>query len=198
MRRAAVLCLLLLALVPGCGGGNDRPDLAAPPPTTETSATTPTTAQAGTVTHSATIVRTSVPLRRSQLRRIGEQARAAETAVQRWNTSIDACLGTPRRDESPGAICTREAWEQLFDQLYAVQYELLDLLDGMGASRCHDALAAVVDSVHGFLAGATPTKVVWLDEQQQPPSLYDLESIVDLVRPVAARLRRATMTACRS
>jgi hypothetical protein len=33
--------------------------------------------------------------------------------------------------------------------------------------------------------------VVWLDERQQPPSVYDLESIVDVVRPLPARLRTA-------
>lgn len=33
--------------------------------------------------------------------------------------------------------------------------------------------------------------VVWLDEQQQPPTVYDLESIVDVVRPLPARLRVA-------
>lgn len=51
--------------------------------------------------------------------------------------------------------------------------------------------------VHGYLSGATPTKVVWLDERQQPPSLFDLEAVVDLVRPAPARLREAAATTCR-
>ncbi len=50
-----------------------------------------------------------------------------------------------------------------------------------------DALSSALDAVHGFLAGATPLEVVWLDEHQQPPSTFDLESIVDLARPVPAR-----------
>jgi len=83
------------------------------------------------------------------------------------------------------------AWEQLFKQMYAVQYELLALSDRIGSGACHRARASAIDAVHGFLAGATPLNVVWLDEQQQPPSVYDLESIVDVVRPLAARLRMA-------
>ena len=48
----------------------------------------------------------------------------------------------------------------------------------------------------GFVSGATPTNVVWLDEHQQPPSRFDLETIVDLVRPVPERLRAAAATTC--
>ena len=61
-----------------------------------------------------------------------------------------------------------------------------------------DALKSALDAIHGFLAGATPTNGVWLDERQQPPSRFDLESIVDLVRPVPAQMRTVAATACRS
>jgi hypothetical protein len=58
--------------------------------------------------------------------------------------------------------------------------------------RCHKALKTVLDAVHGFLSGATPTNGVWLDERQRPPSRFDLESIVD--RSVPARMREAAAT----
>ena len=38
--------------------------------------------------------------------------------------------------------------------------------------------------------------VVWLDEQQRPPSLFDLRAAVDLVRPVPERIRDAATTVC--
>ncbi len=112
-------------------------------------------------------------------------------AVRRWNSALDSCVRRSRRVHDAGALCTREAWEQLFKQMYAVQYELLALSGQIGAGACHARLAAAVDAVHGFLAGATPLDVVWLDEQQRPPNVYDLESIVDLARPLPDRLRTA-------
>jgi hypothetical protein len=202
VRQTAALCFLILALVAGCGGSDDRPDLEATPPTTEplTSETAPTTEVAAPANTGAspTQAANSAPLPANTQRRIASQANDVEAAVTRWNDRVSACVGPSGTRDDAGASCTRAAWDQLFDQMYVAQYELLDLLDRMGAGRCHEALASVVDSVHGFLSGATPTKVVWLDEQQRPPSLFDLESIVDLVRPVPAHIRRAAATACRA
>jgi hypothetical protein len=80
--------------------------------------------------------------------------------------------------------------------MYVAHSELLAIVDRIHAGRCHEEVAAVVDAVHGFLSGATPTNVVWLDEQQRPPSRFDLESVVDIVRPVPARIRDAVAAAC--
>jgi hypothetical protein len=193
VRSIAALCLVAIAFAAGCGGGEDRPDLAAPPPPTETTAesaptTTPVTDGA---TQSVTAVRAPSRLLPGEGARIKEQAGDSNAAVQRWNGMLDSCLGASGKADDPGALCMREAWEQLFKQMYAVQYELLAVSDRIGSGPCHRALASAIDAVHGFLAGATPLNVVWLDEQQQPPSVYDLESIVDVVRPLPARLRVA-------
>lgn len=77
------------------------------------------------------------------------------------------------------------------------QYQLLRILRPLPAGPCHESLSVVLDGVHAYLSGAMPTKVVWLDERQQPPSLFDLEAVVDLVRPAPARLREAAATTCR-
>jgi hypothetical protein len=194
MRSPAALGLALLALAVACGESDDRPDLAAPPPqTTETLATVPTTSDAGTATQSVTAVRTSTRLRPGERRRIAEQASAAEAAVEQWNSALDSCLGPSGTAHDPGGTCMRAAWEQLFDQIYAVQYELLALGD-VRAGACHRRLAAAVDAAHGFLSGATPLSVVWLDDQQRPPSVYDLEAIVDVARPLPARLHEVEAT----
>jgi hypothetical protein len=193
VRSIAALCLVVIASIAGCGGGDDRPDLVAPPPPAETSAEpAPATAQAADgATQSVTAVRARTRVPRGERARIAEQAGAADAAVERWNRALDSCFASSGRADDPGALCTRVAWEQLFKQMYAVQYELLALSDRVGSGACHRALASAIDAVHGFLAGATPLNVVWLDERQQPPSVYDLESIVDVVRPLPARLRMA-------
>jgi hypothetical protein len=190
VRSAAGLCLVVLALA-GCGGSDDRPDLAAPPPTTETLATVPTTTEAAGSSQTVTAVRMSTRLRPGERHRIAEQAGTAATAVRTWNSRLDSCTRRSRKARDVGATCTRGAWEQLFKQMYAVQYELLALSDQIGAGPCHAPLASAIDAVHGFLAGATPLNVAWLDDQQRPPSVYDLESIVDLIRPVPESLRTA-------
>jgi len=187
------VCLVAIAFVAGCGGGEDRPDLAAPPPPTETSAEqgSTTTQAMGGATQSVTAVRAPSRVPPGERTRIAEQARTSDAAVERWNRTLDSCVGSSAKVHDPGGLCTREAWESLFKQMYAVQYELLALSDRVGSGACHRALASAIDAVHGFLAGATPLNVVWLDEQQQPPSVYDLESIVDVARPLPARLRVA-------
>jgi len=106
------------------------------------------------------------------------------------------CIGPSGEGDDPAATCTNAAWEQLFDRMYAAHSELLDLIDRMPPGPCHEALASVLDAVHGFVSGATPTNVVWLDERQRPPSRFDLEAIVDLVRPVPERMRAAAATTC--
>jgi hypothetical protein len=80
--------------------------------------------------------------------------------------------------------------------VYVAHSGLLSLVDRIDAGGCYAEVAAVVDAVHGFLSGATPTNVAWLDEQQRPPSPFDLESVVDIVRPVPARIRDAVAAAC--
>jgi hypothetical protein len=195
MRSPAAVSLALLVLAAGCGGSDDRPDLASPPPTTETLATVETTTEAQAATQTVTAVRTTTDLGPREQHRIAEQATAAATAVQRWNSALDSCLGPSGNAPDPGGTCTRSAWEQLFKQMYAVQYELLALSDQARTGACRQRLAKAIDSAHGFLSGATPLNVVWLDEQQRPPSVYDLEAIVDIARPLAARLRE-TEAAC--
>jgi hypothetical protein len=191
VRWIAALCVVSVAFVAGCGGGDDRPDLAAPPPPTETSAEPAPTASQVTdgATQPVTVVRAPTRASPGEHARIAEQAVASNAALERWNRALDSCVGAPAKAADPGGLCAREAWESLFKQMYAVQYELLALSDRIGSGACHRALASAIDAAHGFLAGATPLNVVWLDEQQRPPSVYDLESIVDVVRPLPARLR---------
>jgi hypothetical protein len=134
-----------IAFSAGCGGGEDRPDLAAPPPTPETSAEpAPATAQAAAdgATQSVTAVRARTRVPRGERARIAQQAGPADAAVERWNRALDSCIASSGKADDPGALCTREAWEQLFKQMYAVQYELLALSDRIGSGACHRALAS--------------------------------------------------------
>lgn len=196
MRSTVGACLAALVLS-GCGGSDDRPDLEASRPTTETNVSTPVETVADRNESAATVPANAAPVPARQRGEIVSRARAAEGAIERWNRGLDACLGSAG-EGAAAATCISSAWEQLFDQMRVAQFELLDLADRMDPGACHDALASVVDAVHGFLAGATPLEVVWLDEHQQPPSTFDLESIVDLARPVPARLRDAAATTCSS
>ena len=75
-------------------------------------------------------------------------------------------------------------------------YYLLEHLRAMPSGACHEALAAENDILRGFWHGAAPLDLAWLDEQQRPPSRFDLEAAVDLVRPVPARIRDATTAVC--
>ena len=195
--RLAVVSLVL-ALASGCGGSDDRPDLEAAPPATETTASTvdePDSPSSVTTTPTASA---TGPLPARQRARIAAQAADAAAAIERWNAALSACIGPSGEGDNAGATCTQSAWEQLFDAMDVAQYELLRLLNRIGPGACHEALVTVLDGVHGFLAGATPTNVVWLDEQQRPPSRFDLEAIVDLVRPVPTRMRTAAEKTCRS
>jgi hypothetical protein len=195
------LGLLVLALLAGCGGSDDRPDLEASPTTTALETTPPAvtaTMESAPSTVPGAPVGNRATATSRERRVIATQAGVAEAAVGRWEAALDSCIGPSGGGDDAGASCTRAAWDQLFDQMYAVQYELLDLMRPMSRGPCREALASALDGVHGFLSGATPLKVVWLDEQQQPQSRFDLESIVDIVRPVPAQMREAAGTACRS
>jgi hypothetical protein len=197
MKLSVGLCLFVL-LLGGCGGGDDRPDLEAAPSTTGALATTPDdpTSTAPASTPASPIGSTRLPV--AQRSRIGAQAADTAASIERWNASLSACIGPSGDGENAGATCTQSAWEQLFDAMDVAQYELLRLINRIEPGACRESLASVLDAVHGYLAGATPTNVVWLDEQQRPPSRFDLEAIVDLVRPVPARMREAAATTCRS
>jgi hypothetical protein len=201
MRATAALCVLGLTLLAGCGGGDDRPDLEGSPTTIEVE-TTPSAAT--TTTDSMPGAPPAMPVGNSgtptsaQRRVIVTQADVAGAAVGRWEAALDSCVGPSGGGDDTSASCTRAAWEQLFDQMYSVQYELLDLMGRMSRGPCRETLASALDGVHGFLSGAVPLKVVWLDEQQRPPALFDLEAIVDVARPVAGRMRDAAATTCRS
>jgi hypothetical protein len=117
----------VLALVAGCGGGDDWPDLAAPTPDATTESAEPASHDKAGV-HGSDPVRPAVrgPARLllSDRGKLAEQVDDADAAVGRWNESLDSCLGPSVKAEDPGALCTREAREQLFKQMHAVQYEL--------------------------------------------------------------------------
>jgi hypothetical protein len=200
MRATVALGLLVLALLAGCGGSDDRPDLEASSTTTavETAPPTPTTTVESPSAAPGTEVGNRVAPTPHERRVITTQADVAEAAVRRWEAGLDACVGPSGQGDDVGASCTRAAWDMLFDQMYSVQYELLDLMGRMSRGSCREALAAALDGVHGFLSGAVPLKVVWLDDQQRPPAVFDLEAIVDLARPVAGRMRDAAVTVCTS
>ncbi len=138
----------------------------------------------------------AAPVSARQRGEIEALATAAADAVSRWDDALAECIGPSGHDDEPAATCTSSAWEQLFDRMYAAHSKLLDIIDHMAPGACHEALGSELDAVHGFVSGATPTNVVWLDEHQQPPSRFDLETIVDLVRPVPQRLRAAAATTC--
>ncbi len=196
--RFAVVSLVL-ALASGCGGSDDRPDLEAAPPPAETTASTADEAGSpSSVTTAPTVSASSTPFPARQRARITAQAADTAAAIERWDAAFSACIGPSGEGDDPGATCTKTAWELLFDAMDVEQYVLLRLLNRIGPGACHETLVTVLDAVHGFLAGATPTNVVWLDEQQRPPSRFDLEAIVDLVRPVPAQMRDAAETTCRS
>jgi hypothetical protein len=193
VKWCTTLCLLVVSLA-GCGGGEAR-DIAAPEAATTEAAPivstdSPATAPAPTSTGA------EPALSSTQRHRIAAQADVADAAIQRWDRALDACIGPSGSGDDAGASCTRAAWDQLFDQMYAVQYELLAAMDRMRGGACREGLSRALDGVHGLLSGATPLKVVWLDEQQRPPMLFDLEAIVDIARPAGTYMRDALASAC--
>jgi len=184
--------------VAGCGGnGDERPELAVPEqatPTVETSI--PESAPSEASGSSSSQVLRSVPLPPRQRQEVGKQAAATAAAVQRWDTALAMCVGPSGEGDDADATCTHAAWEQLVDQVEIEMYYLLKHLRAMPRGSRHEALGAENDILGGFWHGAAPLDLAWLDEQQRPPSRFDLETAVDLVRHVPGRIRDAVTTVC--
>ena len=197
MRCIVGACIAALVLS-GCGGSDDRPDLAASSTTLDGPVAVETTQTTADETLPTSKAQTSTRVTPRQFRTIPIRADEIEAALANWDVRLDRCVGPSGNGDDAGATCTRAAWEELFDQMDVAQYYLLRLVRPLRHGACHDSLASALDAVYGFLSGATPTEVVWLDEQQHPPSTFDLESIVDVVRPVPARMRAAAATTCSS
>jgi hypothetical protein len=189
-----------LVVVAGCGGhADERADLEGSTlPTTPPATMATSPPQSTQVDEGSSSLAPASAVSVSGRERADLTTRAADigAAIGRWDDRFGSCIGPSGDGDDAGATCTRSAWEQLFKQMYVAHSELLAIVDRIHAGRCHEEVAAVVDAVHGFLSGATPTNVVWLDEQQRPPSRFDLESVVDIVRPVPARIRDAVAAAC--
>ena len=195
--RRWLVWLAFGAAIAGCGSGGERPELAAseqPAPTVETSVPEAKPSEASSPVSSQVL--RSIPLPARQRQEVIEQAAATAAAVRRWETALAACVGASGDDDDADATCTHAAWEQLVDQVEIEMYYLLEHLRAMPRGSCHAALKAENDILRGFWHGAAPLDVAWLDEQQRPPSRFDLEIAVDLVRPVPGRIRGAVTTVC--
>ena len=142
--------------------------------------------------------RAVVPGRLSTSERARIAARASDTqaAIRRWDEGLAACVGLTGEGDDSDATCTHAAWGELVSQVEVAMYYLLNELRTMPRGACHDALAAENDLLRGFWHGAAPLNQAWLDEQQRPPSRFDLEAAVDLVRPVPGRIRDAATSVC--
>jgi len=187
--------------VVGCGGsGDDRPDLPAaaalPSESTVTTPAAPAEPAAAGATTATRTSRGSPSLAERQRTRITAQAADTAAAIRRWDQQLLACNGPSGDEDDADATCTHAAWEQLVDQVEIGMYYLLEHLRAMPRGPCHDALAAENDILGAFWHGAAPLDLAWLDEQQRPPSRFDLETAVDLVRPVPGRIREAVTTVC--
>jgi len=199
--RAGLLATAIVAaLLAGCGGsGDDRPDIAVAPSPEPVESAAPAAAASSEAQGQASIATATarrMPLRATQRRVI--ETRAAETAaaILRWDEELTECVGPYGDGDDSDATCTHAAWEQLVDQVEIGMYYLLEHLRAMPRGPCHDALAAENDILGAFWHGAAPLDLAWLDEQQRPPSRFDLETAVDLVRPVPGRIREAVTTVC--
>ena len=182
----------------GCGGGGatTSPDVAiATQPTEE-----PVRTGAGSPPRAARRRRQSrparAPLPAAERARIATRAADTQAAIGRWDDELAACIGPTGEGDDSDATCTHEAWDELVLQVEVAMYYLLNDLRAMPRGACHDALAAENDLLRGFWHGAAPLNQAWLDEQQRPPSLFDLRAAVDLVRPVPGRIRDAATTSC--
>jgi hypothetical protein len=192
---SAVLAAVLLA---GCGGGEDRPDIAvsgSPQPieTTAPASSVSSAAQGETPTGASS---QPIELRATQRREIRTRATETATALSRWDQEFTECVGPTGDGDDSDATCTHKAWEQLVDQVEIEMYYFLEELRVMPRGACHDALAAENDVLRGFWHGAAPLDLAWLDEQQRPPSRFDLDSAVAILRPVPRRIEEAVGTVC--
>ncbi len=136
------------------------------------------------------------PLPAAERARIATRAADTQAAIGRWDDELAACIGPTGEGDDSDATCTHAAWDELVLQVEVAMYYLLNDLRAMPRGACHDALAAENDLLRAFWHGAAPLNLAWLDEQQRPPSLFDLRAAVDLVRPVPGRIRDAATTVC--
>jgi hypothetical protein len=192
---SAALAAVQLA---GCGGGDDRPDIAvsgSPEPieTTAPASSASSTAQGETPTAASS---EPIELRATQRREIRTRATETATAISRWDHEFAECVGPTGEGDDSDATCTHAAWEQLVDQVEIEMYYFLEELRAMPRGPCHDALAAENDILRAFWHGAAPLDLAWLDEQQRPPSRFDLDSAVAILRPVPRRIEEAVVTVC--
>ena len=178
------------------GSGDERPELAAAEQATPTVETSVLETAPSEASNSVSSQVRSIPLPPRQRQEVGKQAADTAAAVQRWDTALAACVGPSGDGDDADATCTHAAWEQLVDQVEIEMYYLVEHLRAMPRGSCHDALGAENDILRGFWHGAAPLDLAWLDEQQRPPSRFDLETAVDLVRPVPGRIRDAVTTVC--
>ena len=189
----------VLALLTGCGGSDDRPDLAITTQQREQPvATAPTPVETSRTEGlpSTPTFAAPTPLPAEQRDEIRQQAADMDAAIRRWDVELAGCTGPSGDGDDSGATCTHAAWSRLVFQTDVAVYYLLGHLRGMPRGACHDALGAQADTLRGFYNGAAPLDLAWLDERQRPPSLFDLESGVGITRPVPARMRLAVTTAC--
>jgi hypothetical protein len=135
------------------------------------------------------------PLPTAERARIATRA-DTRAAIGRWDDELAVCIRPIGEGDDSDATCTHDAWNELVLQVEVAMYYLLDDLRAMPRGACHDALAAQNDLLRAFWHGAAPLNQAWLDEQQRPPSLFDLRAAVDLVRPVPGRIRDAATTVC--
>ena len=194
---ALVALVVATSVSTGCGGGgsDDVPDVANTTQQVEGAApTAPPRAASGTT--SAPVSPGARPLPAAERARIATRAGDTQAAIGRWDHELAACVGPTGEGDDSDATCTHEAWNELVLQIDVAMYYLLNDLRAMPRGACHDALAAENDLLRAFWHGAAPLNQAWLDEQQRPPSLFDLRAAVDLVRPVPERIRDAATTVC--
>jgi hypothetical protein len=200
-RRLSLVTLVAATFVAvGCGGGGDEsPEAAtttAPAEVPAAAAAAPRKPNVATGPSSRAVVPGSIPLPTSERVRIATRASDTQAAIRRWDARLAACIGPTGEGDDSDATCTHAAWSELVVQVEVAMYYLLNDLRAMPRGVCHDALAAENDLLRAFWHVAAPLNQAWLDEQQRPPSLFDLGAAVDLVRPVPGRIRGAATSVC--
>ena len=198
MGRCAPAALVVVLLV-GCGGsGDDRPDIAVSgsPERVETTASASSASSAAQGETSTAASSQPIALRATQRREIRARATETAAAISRWDQEFTECVGPSGDGDDADATCTHAAWEQLVDRVEIEMYYFLEELRAMPRGSCHDALAAENDVLRGFWHGAAPLDLAWLDEQQRPPSRFDLDSAVAILRQVPRRIEEAVGTVC--
>ena len=198
-RLLAVVALVGATFVAtGCGGGgsDDSPDVAITTQRAEGAVSDDAGSRRERHDVGVSLVGPRPPLRTAERARIATRAADTQAAIGRWDDELAVCIGPTGEGDDSDATCTHEAWNELVLQVEVAMYYLLNDLRAMPRGACHDALAAENDLLRAFWHGAAPLNQAWLDEQQRPPSLFDLRAAVDLVRPVPERIRDAATTVC--